>query len=194
MENLDGIVVPGGFGKRGTEGKIKAIQYSRLNKIPYLGLCLGLQLAVVEFARNVCGLGKANSTEMDPGTPHPVIWIMPEQRVNLEEENFGASMRLGSYPCILKPDTKVFEAFEKKEKISDRHRHRYEVNPDYIEILEKNGLIISGISPNRRLVEIIELPDHPWFVATQAHPEFTSRPGKPHPLFDAFIKSCLDKK
>lgn len=187
LKDLDGIIVPGGFGHRGVEGKIHAIQFARENKIPFLGLCLGLQLAVVEFARNVAGLDGAHSIELDPETPYPVINLMEEQK---KISDMGGTMRLGLYPCELAEGTKAFEAYGQKE-ISERHRHRYEVNDEYIQILGEKGLIFSGMSPDRVLVEMIELPDHPWFVATQAHPEFKSRPNKPHPLFLSFVKAAL---
>ncbi|MCS7105894.1 MAG: CTP synthase (glutamine hydrolyzing) [Candidatus Aenigmarchaeota archaeon] len=191
LDSLDGVIVPGGFGKTGIEGKILAIKYAREKNIPFLGLCLGLQLAVIEFARNVCNLKNANSTEFDPKTPYPVVDILPEQKEILKESRYGASMRLGAYQAILKKGSLVWKLYGKKEKISERHRHRYEVNPNFHEILQKNGLVFSGISPDGRLVEFIELPNHKYFVATQAHPEFKSRPLKPAPLFDGLIKACL---
>ncbi|MEM5772651.1 MAG: CTP synthase (glutamine hydrolyzing) [Candidatus Aenigmatarchaeota archaeon] len=193
LNSLDGIIVPGGFGSSGIEGKIATIKYARENNIPFLGLCLGLQLAVVEFARNVCGLSGANSTEFDPNTPYPVIDILPEQKKLMEESKYGATMRLGSWPTILKEGTTVWKLYNKQKEIRERHRHRYEVNPEFHEILQKNGLIFSGISPDGRLVEFIELDNHPFFVATQAHPEFKSRPLKPAPLFDGLIKACLSE-
>jgi len=188
FDGINGILIPGGFGDRGIEGKIKAIQYARENKIPLLGICLGMQCSVIEFARNVCGLKDAHSTEFFPNTPHPVIDLMPEQR-GIEKK--GGTMRLGHYPCVVKEGTKTFEAY-KEGRIEERHRHRYEFNNDYKEILENNGLIVSGISPDGKLVEIIELKDHPWFIGTQFHPEFKSRPNRPHPLFREFIKASLD--
>ncbi len=184
---LDGILVPGGFGERGVEGKINAIRYARENNIPFLGICMGLQCAVIEFARNVCKLEDANSTEFNPNTKHPVIDLLPEQK-NIK--NKGGTMRLGSYKAILKEGTLVYNLYKKKE-VYERHRHRYEVNPKYHEILEKNGLIISGTSPDGKLVEFIELK-HKYFVATQAHPEFKSRPNKPHPLFDGLVRASLN--
>ncbi len=190
LDSFGGIIVPGGFGIRGSEGKILAIKYARENDIPYLGLCYGLQLAVVEFARNVCGLEGANSTEIVPDTPHPVIDLLPEQE---GVEYMGGTMRLGSYPTILKPKTKVWELYGKKDKIKERHRHRWEVNPDYHDVLQKNGMIFSGMSPDGRLVEFIELEDNLFFVATQAHPEFTSRPLSPNPIFNGFVKACILK-
>jgi CTP synthase len=191
LKDFDGIVVPGGFGSRGIEGKIKVIQYCRENKIPYFGLCYGMQLAVIEFARNILGLKDAITTEVDRDTKSPVIDIMPEQKKNLEDKNYGATMRLGGYPAILKKGTIAYAAYGKK-RISERHRHRWEVNPDYIEKLEKGGLIFSGKSPNRRLMEIAELPKsaHPFFIGTQFHPEFTSTPLRSHPLFSDFVKAC----
>ncbi len=209
LKQYDGILVPGGFGDRGVEGKINAIQFCRENKIPYLGLCYGMQLATIEFARNVAGLKDAHTTEVNPATPHPVIDIMPEQKKKLEEKDYGATMRLGAYPAVIKTGTIAHDAYktsviasETKQsyndplKISERHRHRYEVNPNYIEKLEAKGLLFSGISPDRRLMEIIELPKaaHPFFVGTQFHPEFQSRPLSPHPLFVAFVHAATKQK
>jgi len=193
LNTVDGIIVPGGFGLSGIEGKIATIKYARENNIPYLGLCLGMQLAVVEYARNVCGLKNANSTEIDKDTPHAVIDFIPEQVKILRESRYGASMRLGSYPAILTKGTLIHELYG-KNKVHERHRHRYEVNPEYIETLEKHGLIFSGRSPDRVLMEFMELPDHPYFVATQAHPEFKSRPMKPSPMFDGLIKATKKKE
>jgi CTP synthase len=190
LSQIDCMIVPGGFGSRGIEGKIMAIQYARENNIPFLGLCLGLQTAVIEFARHVCDLARANSTEFNPKTPYPVIDMMIGQT---KIEDKGGTMRLGAYPCNLRAGTKVYELYGKK-KITERHRHRYEVNPKYHRILEKKGLIIAGKSPNGRLVEFIELKNHPYFVATQAHPEFKSRPHRPHPLFDGLIKATIKDK
>jgi len=194
LRNLRGIIVPGGFGKRGIEGKIEAIKYCRENKIPFLGLCLGMQLAVIEFARNVCHIKQACSTEMRKKCKEPVIDIMPEQKALIKEKKYGGTMRLGAYDCELLPGTISFNAYAGKNKkpliISERHRHRYELNNDYREILGKKGLVFAGINPQRDLVEIIELKNHPFFVATQFHPEFKSRPLQPHPLFKQFIK-CL---
>ncbi len=192
--NYDGIIVPGGFGGRGTEGKIAAIGYCRENKIPFLGLCYGMQLAVVEFSRSLAGLKKANSTEIDPKTPYPVIDILPDQKKNIKEKKYGATMRLGAYPAALKKESIAFLAYNKR-LISERHRHRYEVNPDYIGQLEEKGLIFSGTSPDGRLMEIMELPKtiHPFFVATQFHPEFKSRPLSPHPLFEEFIRTAIKR-
>ncbi|TSC60079.1 MAG: CTP synthase [Parcubacteria group bacterium Gr01-1014_107] len=195
LKEYDGIIVPGGFGETGVEGKINIIRFVRENKIPFLGLCYGMQLALVEFARNVLKLKDAHTTEINPQTPHPVIDIMPEQKKILEEENYGATMRLGVYPALLKPGTLTFEAYGKKE-ITERHRHRYEVNPDYIEKFSSGGLTFSGVSPDNRLMEIAELPKeiHPFFLGTQFHPEFQARPLRPHPLFTAFIKAAKARR
>ncbi len=193
LKNIDGIVVPGGFGNRGIEGKIMAAKHAREKKIPYLGLCLGLQIAVIEFARNVAGMKDANSTEMDAKTPYPVIHIMPEQEKLMEGSNYGGTMRLGAYPCVLQPNTKTRQIYHQNQ-ISERHRHRYEVNNKYRDQLIKSGLIFSGLSPKGNLVEMIELKNHPFFVASQFHPEFKSRPNRPHPLFNEFIKTCSSRK
>jgi len=200
LSEYQGMIVPGGFGKRGIEGKIAAIRYCRENKIPYFGLCYGMQLATVEFARSVLKLNKANTVEIDPRTPHPVIDLMPEQKKHLAEKNYGATMRLGACPAVLKEGTIAHAAYFSDKKtdigrekpISERHRHRYEVNPNYIAKLERGGLIFSGTSPDKRLMEIAELPRsvHPFFLGTQFHPEFKSRPLRPHPLFLEFIKAC----
>ena len=190
LEHVHGILIPGGFGGRGIEGKIRAAQYARENRIPYLGLCLGLQIAVIEFARNVLGLKDANSEEFDEHTPHPVIHLMLSQH---HVTHKGGSMRLGAYDCVLKPGTKSFKAYG-EETISERHRHRFEVNNIYREQLEAGGLIISGVSPDNELVEMMEIKDHPWFVGTQAHPEFKSRVARTHPLFRDFVKAALDFK
>ncbi len=192
LKNYDGILVPGGFGVRGTEGKILTIKYARENLIPYLGICFGLQLAVVEFARNIVGLDGANSTEIDSNTPYPVIDLLPEQT---EITDKGGTMRLGFYPTAIELGTLAYELYGKK-LIHERHRHRFEVSPDYHEILEKNGLIFSGRSPDKYLVEIIELPrdEHPFFFGTQFHPEFKSRPGNPSPPYFGFVKSALERK
>lgn len=190
LQEANGILVPGGFGERGIEGKIKAINYGRLSKKPTFGICLGMQLMCVEFARNVLNLKGANSTEFDPNTPHPVIDIMEEQK---QIEELGGTMRLGAYPCVLKEGTKVREIY-KREVIYERHRHRYEFNNAYRELFEKNGFVISGLSPDGRLVEVVELRDHPWFIGCQFHPEFKSKPFDPHPLFVSFIKACIDAK
>jgi len=187
LGDVDGIVVPGGFGKRAIEGKIKAITYARENNVPYLGLCLGLQLATVEFARNVCNLEGANSTEIDSQTKHPIIDYMPEQ---YEGMHMGGTMRLGLYNCEIRKGSIAYKAY-KKVNIKERHRHRYEFNNDYIDLLEKNGMIFSGRNPENNLIEIIELKDHKFFVATQFHPEFISRPQRAHPLFREFIKAAI---
>lgn len=189
LSEYDGIVIPGGFGTRGIEGKIAAIKYCRENKIPYFGLCYGMQLAVIEYARHILGLKDSNTTEVDPDTKNPVIHIMPGQEKNVAEHRYGGSMRLGAYPCALAADSLVRKAYGKKI-ISERHRHRYEVNNDYRERLENAGLKLSGLSPDKKLVEIIELAGHPFFVGTQFHPEFKSRPLSPHPLFREFIKAA----
>ncbi len=188
LKEADGILVPGGFGTRGTEGKILAIEYARTRGIPFLGLCLGMQLAIVEFARNVLGLAGAHSIELDPETSDPVIHLMPEQE---HVENLGGTLRLGSYPCVLQEGTKALQLYGTRE-IEERHRHRYEVNNAYREQLKKGGMVLSGISPDGRIVEMIELKDHPYFVATQAHPEFKSRPDVPHPLFKGLICAALE--
>lgn len=190
LADVSGILVPGGFGDRGIEGKIKAIRYARENKIPFFGICLGMQCAVIEFARNVCGLKGAHSTEFEPKTPYPVIDLMPEQKGVKEK---GGTMRLGKYPCRLVPGTKAFEAYG-EEMIDERHRHRYEFNNDYRDTLGRSGMVIAGQSPDGRLVEIIEIKDHPWFVGVQFHPEFKSRPNRPHPLFRDFVKAALRHK
>ena len=186
LGKYDALLVPGGFGNRGIEGKIATIKYARENKIPFLGICLGMQMAVVEFARDVLGLKDANSEEFDENTKNPVIHIMDDQK-NIE--NKGGTMRLGSYPCILKEETKAFELYGKKE-IAERHRHRFEYNNDYKQKMEEAGLICSGTSPDGRLVEIVELKDHPFFIAGQFHPEFKSRPNRPGPLFKGLIAAA----
>ena len=193
LKNFNGIIIPGGFGGRGVEGKIKAVEFARINKIPFLGLCYGLQLAVIEFGRNVCGLKGAHTTEVNKNTKHPLIHTLPEQLVNIQEKRMGGSMRLGAYTCEISQGTKAHKAYGVK-LISERHRHRYEVNNDFREHLEKRGLVVSGVNPERNLIEIIELKNHPFFVATQFHPEFKSRPLNPHPLFREFIKSALKKR
>lgn len=192
LDQYDGIIVPGGFGARGVEGKINVIRYARENKIPYFGICYGLQIAAVEYARNVLGLKNAHTTEVDPKTPYPIIDILPEQIEKMAKKDYGATMRLGLYPAIIKPGTIAHGAYGKTE-ITDRHRHRFEVNPLYIETLEKGGVVFSGRSPNNRLMELMELPKkvHPFFLGTQAHPEFKSRPLRPHPLFKAFVKASI---
>ncbi|MBZ0180004.1 MAG: CTP synthase [Melioribacteraceae bacterium] len=187
LNKFDGILVPGGFGERGIEGKISAAEYARVNKIPYFGICLGMQCSVIEFARNVCGIKRANSSEFLNGK-YSVIDLMPEQK---KVRNKGATMRLGAYPCVLMNGTKAKKAY-KKDKISERHRHRYEVNNDFREVLQQNGLIISGVSPDNNLVEMIELEDHPWYVGCQFHPELKSRATKAHPLFRDFVRSAIE--
>jgi len=190
LKNYDGLIIPGGFGKRGAEGKIKAIEFCRKNKVPFLGLCLGMQLAVVEFARNVCGLKGAHSTEFSANCKYPVIDVMPEQKALLHEKKYGGTMRLGAYQCKLKPETLSFKAYRTSD-ISERHRHRYELNNEFRETLEAKGMVMAGINPKKDLVEIIELKKHPFFVGTQFHPEFKSRPLKPHPLFKEFIRVAI---
>lgn len=190
LHDVDGILVPGGFGYRGTEGKILAIHYARTQKIPFLGICLGMQLAIVEFCRNVIGLKAAASMELEPDTPYPVISLMPEQN---GVTNLGGTLRLGSYPCVLEKGSLAEKLYQKKE-ISERHRHRYEVNNDYRNLMEKHGMCLSGLSPDGSIVEMIELKDHPFFIATQGHPEFKSRPNHAHPLFKGFIEAALLKE
>ena len=189
LGDTDGILVAPGFGARGTEGKIAAIRFARENGIPFFGICLGMQLAVVEFARSVCDLTDANSSELDPDTPHPVVDLMPDQRGVVDK---GATMRLGAYPCVLAEGTRVRELYG-KEEISERHRHRWEINNNYRDALERNGMVLSGLSPDGRLVEVIELPNHPYFVACQYHPEFKSRPTSPHPMFAGFIQAAATR-
>jgi len=190
LKKFDGIIVPGGYGSRGVEGKIKTVEFCRKNKIPYLGLCYGLHMAVIEFARNVCKLKNANTTEVDPNTKYPVIDIMSEQKINLQSKRYGGSMRLGAYRCKLANNTKVRQAY-KSQEVFERHRHRYELNNDFRDILEEKGLTMAGINPEKNLVEIVELKDHPFFVASQFHPEFKSRPLEPHPLYKDFIKAAI---
>jgi CTP synthase len=190
LGTADGILVPGGFGIRGVEGKVAAIQFAREHKIPYLGLCLGLQCAVIEFARNVCGLPDANSSEFEPATPHPVIDLLPEQE---DVEDLGGTMRLGAYPAEILPDSLAASVYG-EDVISERHRHRYEVNPAYHDVLQRHGMVFSGMSPDRRLVEIVELPDHPYFIAGQFHPELKSRPTRPHPMFRDFVGAALARR
>ncbi len=194
LARYDGILVPGGFGETGIEGKIAAIRYAREHKIPYFGLCYGMQLMTVEYARNVAGLAGAHTTEIDPDTTHPIIMILPDQAEKLARKDYGGSMRLGAYPCKLRSGTIAREAYGADE-ISERHRHRYEVNPDYISQLEQSGLVFSGTSPDGTLMEIAELPReaHPFMLGTQFHPELRARPLAPHPLFDAFLKAALER-
>ncbi|GAB6099515.1 CTP synthase [Halanaerocella petrolearia] len=188
LSNVDGILVPGGFGDRGVPGKIETIRYARENEVPYFGICLGMQCAVIEFARNVCGLEGAHSAEFDDDTPYPVIDLMPEQK-DVEEK--GGTMRLGLYPCKVPEDTVCRDLYE-AEVIYERHRHRYEFNNQYRKKLTEAGLVLSGVSPDDRLVEVVEIEDHPWFVASQFHPEFESRPNRPHPLFKGFVEAALN--
>lgn len=190
LNGVSGILVPGGFGYRGVEGKIKAVNYARINKIPCLGLCLGIQCAIIEFARNVCGLNDANSTEFNKTTEHPVISLLQEQRVI---KDMGGTMRLGACECKIKKDTVAYSLYG-KELISERHRHRYEFNNKYKRLLEKEGMVFSGVYPPKNLVEIVELKDHPFFIAVQYHPEFKSKPDKAHPLFRGFIEAALKKQ
>ena len=190
LGDVNGILVPGGFGIRGVEGKILAARYARENNIPYLGLCLGMQVAIIEFARHVCGFNDAHSIELDPNTTHPVIALMPDQN---GVEDIGGTLRLGAYPCVLDKDSKACSVYGTTE-ISERHRHRYEVNNDYRTALVEHGMKLCGTSPDGRIVEMIELPDHPWFIATQAHPELKSRPNRPHPLFRGFVEAATKCK
>ena len=190
FSDVSGILVPGGFGHRGVEGKITAIKYARTHNVPFLGLCLGMQLSIVEFARNVIGYKDAHSMELNPDTTHPVIHIMSDQ---IGIEDIGGTLRLGSYPCVLKDNSLAYKLYGKKE-IEERHRHRYEVNNDYREVLEENGMSLCGLSPDSRIVEMVEIPSHPWFIATQAHPELKSRPNRPHPLFKGFVEAALENQ
>jgi CTP synthase len=190
FKDINGIIVPGGFGDRGVEGMISAARYARENKIPYLGLCLGMQVSIIEYARHVCDFHDAHSTEFDPKTTHPVIALMPDQN---GVEDIGGTLRLGSYPCVLDKTSKAFEVYG-SDTIHERHRHRYEVNNDYRNILIEKGMKLCGLAPDGRIVEMIEIENHPWFVATQAHPELKSRPNRPHPLFKGFIKASVDCK
>lgn len=200
LSEADGVLVPGGFGSRGVEGKILAVRYARENKVPFFGICLGMHMAVIEFARNIAGMEDANGSEFDDHTPYPVIYLMKEwydeQTKQMEKRDSssdkGGTMRLGAYPCHLEPDTIAMTAY-REENISERHRHRYEFNNEYKERLEKAGLVVSGTSPDGELVEIVELKDHPWFLGCQFHPEFKSKPANPHPLFREYIKACLKK-
>ena len=188
LSDVSGVIVPGGFGSRGIEGMISSIRYARENKIPFLGLCLGMQLSIVEYARHIVGFTDAHSVELDPSTNHPVINLMEDQN---GVEDIGGTLRLGAYPCVLTEGSKARELYG-KETISERHRHRYEVNNYYRDDLTKAGMLLSGLSPDGRIVEMVEVPDHPWFVATQAHPEFKSRPNHPHPLFKGFLGAALE--
>ena len=188
LSGVDGVLVPGGFGNRGIEGMITTIRYARENKIPFLGLCLGMQLTIVEYARNVLGYHDAHSIEMNPNTMHPVIALMPDQD---GIEDIGGTLRLGAYPCVLADGSKAQELYGEKE-ISERHRHRYEVNNDFRKALTENGMVLSGVSPDGRIVEMVELSDHPFYIATQAHPEFKSRPNRPHPLFRGLIAAAAE--
>lgn len=190
LKDVNGILVPGGFGDRGVEGKVEAIRYAREKKIPFFGICLGMQCMVIEFARNVVKLTNAHSSELAPNTKFPVIDLMPDQK---DIEDMGGTMRLGAYPCVLKENSHAYEAYQTKY-IEERHRHRYEFNNEFRDILTQHGLKIVGTSPDNRLVEIVEIEDHPWFVGVQFHPEFLSRPNRPHPLFKQFIKAALDQK
>jgi CTP synthase len=190
LAGLDAILVPGGFGDRGVEGKITAIRYARENGVPFFGICLGMQLAVIEFARNVCGLKQASSTEFQKDCPEPLIDLMPDQRGVKDK---GGTMRLGAYPCLLKPGSRALEIY-KKEEISERHRHRFEVNNDFRDTLTGHGLVLSGTSPDNRLVEIVELPNHPHFLGCQFHPEFKSRPMAAHPLFSSFVAAARERR
>ena len=189
LGDMDGILVPGGFGDRGIEGKITAIEFARIRKIPFLGLCLGMQLSVVEFARHVVGYNDAHSIELDPNTTHPVIALLPEQD---GIEDIGGTLRLGSYPCVLDKSSLAYKLYG-EETIHERHRHRYEFNNNYRKVLTENGMMLSGISPDGRIVEMVELPDHPFFIGTQAHPELKSRPNRPHPLFRGFVEAAVAK-
>jgi CTP synthase len=190
VREADGIVVPGGFGSRGTEGKIRSARYARENRVPYLGLCLGMQLMVVELARHALKSEDINSTEFDRSTPHPVIDLMPDQRGIVD---MGGTMRLGLYPCQLQPGTCAAQAYAPQTLVQERHRHRFELNNAYRSILEQAGMRFSGISPDGRLVEIAEIADHPFMLGTQFHPEFLSRPNRPHPLFVAFVRAVRQR-
>jgi CTP synthase len=190
LEGANGIVVPGGFGERGIEGKVVAARYAREQQVPYLGLCLGMQVMCIEFARHVLGSDRANSTEFDPHTPHPVIDLMPDQR---DIADMGGTMRLGAYPCVLQPDTRAAAAYGRPQ-VDERHRHRFEFNNAYREQLVEAGMLLSGLSPDGRLVEIAEMRDHPWMVGSQFHPEFKSRPNRPHPLFRAFLEAVRQRQ
>ena len=191
LQDYDGILVPGGFGNRGVEGMITAIKYARENDVPYLGICLGMQTACIEFARDVLGYQDANSTEFDPNTEHNIIDLMADQE---DVEDMGGTQRLGAYPCKLKPDTVAAAAYDNQAMISERHRHRYEFNNAYRQEMEDHGLVVSGVNPDRNLVEVVELPEKKFFVAAQYHPEFLSRPNRPEGLFAAFVKAAAADK
>jgi len=190
LAGLDAVLVPGGFGHRGIEGKIEAARYCRENGVPFFGICLGMQCAVIEFARNVCGLEGAHSSEIDPETPYPVIDLLPEQK---NVEDLGGTMRLGLYPCVLLKGSKA-HAMYGEDVVHERHRHRYEVNNDFREVLGAKGMVFSGLSPDGSLVEMMELSDHPWFIGCQFHPELKSRPNRPHPLFQGFVRAALEQQ
>jgi len=190
LQGVHGILVPGGFGDRGIEGKITAIRYARENKVPFFGICLGMQVAVIEYARNVLGLVNANSSEINASTPYPVIDLLPDQK---DIADMGGTMRLGLYPCKVVEGTNAHVAYN-DELVYERHRHRYEFNNEYREALEEAGLVISGTSPDGRLVEMVEVKEHPWFLAVQFHPEFTSRPNRPQPLFSGFVEASLKQQ
>jgi len=197
LKNMDGLIVPQGWGGRGAEGKIKTIKYCRENSVPYFGLCYGMQMAVIEFARNVANLNDANSAEVDPKTKNPVIHIMPGQEKIIKEKGYGGTIRLGGWPCKLKPETHLAKAYEKfisHKVVSERHRHRYEFNNDYREMFENLGLTVAGTSPDGKIVEAIEIANHPFFIGVQFHPEYISRPLAPHPLFVEFVRVCKNKK
>jgi CTP synthase len=188
LGECDGVLVPGGFGSRGLDGKIAAIKFAREHKVPFLGICLGMQMAIVEFARDVLGYKDADSVETNPSTAHPVIHLMPDQE---GVEDIGGTLRLGSYPCVLDKSTKAYQLYG-TENITERHRHRYEVNNDYREAMTSHGMKLAGLSPDGRIVEMVELEDHPFFIATQGHPEFKSRPNRPHPLFRGFVEAAKE--
>ncbi|PIY60670.1 hypothetical protein COY95_00590, partial [Candidatus Woesearchaeota archaeon CG_4_10_14_0_8_um_filter_47_5] len=190
LKDVDGIIVPGGYGSRGVEGKISCVEYARKNKLPYLGLCYGFQMAVIEFARNVCGLPGAHTTEVDSKTKHPVVNILPEQK---ELEGLGGTNRLGGRDVLIKKGTKAYHLF-KKTTIRERFRHRFEFNPQYLDLFENKGMVFSGKAPKVPIMQILELPGHPFFMGTQFHPELTSRPLKPHPLFVELVRVALEEK
>lgn len=194
LSKYHGILVPGGFGETGIEGKIQAIKYAREHKVPYFGLCYGMQLMVIEYARHMANLRGAHTTEIDPKAKHPIIDIMPEQKEKMARKEYGGTMRLGAYPCKLRSGT-IAQAAYGKDEVSERHRHRFEVNPEYIMKLTEAGMKFSGVSPNHQLMEIAELSqkEHPFMLGTQFHPELKARPLSPHPLFTAFIKACIQR-